>query len=102
MTGILINFIAIFILQTITPFWWWVVIVPFVYGLFKTRSAWHSFYCGLAGAGLLWLIGSGYYLLTASDIIAARAVTMFQLGHAGYLVLSAVFIAGLCGGSAGL
>jgi hypothetical protein len=101
MTAILICLLAILALQVLTPFWWWIMIVPFAYGAAAARSGGKAFLTGLAAAGILWLGASLYLFLTGSGLIAARMAAMFKLGDSRLLVLATGLVAALAAGLAG-
>ena len=68
----IISIILMLILHLTTPFWWWIMVVPFLYGLIRSRSALHAFSTGLGSAGLLWLGASIYLYNTGSALIAEK------------------------------
>lgn len=88
-------------LQLLTPFWWWIMMVPFLYGIVKARSGWKGFGVGMASAGLLWLFGSLYYWLTGGGTIAQRVAIMMKLGSPLLLIAAITLVAVLAGGFAG-
>jgi len=55
MKGTLLCLGALLILQILTPFWWWILLVPFVYGGAFAETGWNGFRTGMLSAGLLWL-----------------------------------------------
>jgi len=101
MTAILLLLLAMLGLQLLTPFWWWVMIVPFAYGAAAARSGGKALRAGLIAAGLLWL-GTGLFLhLTGSALIASRMARMFGLGNSWLMVLVSALIAAVAAGVSG-
>jgi len=102
MTAILVCLAVILVLQLLTPFWWWVMIVPFVYGAAAARSGWTAFQTGFIAAGLLWGAGSAYYYLFGSRIIAGQVAAMFGLERAGLMIAATALVAAGAAGAAAL
>ncbi len=102
MIAFLICIITIFILQMLTPFWWWIMVVPFGYFLLKGESAKLSFLKGMLSAGCVWIFSSLYFYTSGSQIIASRMAVMMQLPHAYLVILITTLIAAIAGGVAGL
>jgi hypothetical protein len=102
MIGIIGCLVVLLVLHLITPLWWWVMAVPFLYGLVFGRSAWRSFRTGAFSAGLLWLGAAIYFHVTGSALIARRVAVMMKLGSSWLMVAAAVTIAALAAGVAGL
>jgi NADH:ubiquinone oxidoreductase subunit 2 (subunit N) len=102
MTGIIGCLVVLSVLHLITPFWWWVMAVPFLYGLVFGRSARRSFRTGALSAGLLWLGAAIYFHFTGSALIARRVAMMMKLGSSWLMVAVAGLLAGLAAGFAGL
>ncbi len=101
MIGVLICFFGILILQLATPFWWWIMAVPFVFAIFKARSGWDGFRTGMLSAGALWLLASLYYWLTGSGIIVSRVADMMGVGSPVVVLLATTLIAILAAGFSG-
>lgn len=101
MIGILICLIVMAALQLTLPFWWWIMVVPFLYAALMARSTWQGFQAGFISAGVLWLMAGLYYLLTSADLIAGRVATMMQMGSPWTLLVVASLLAALAGGFAG-
>jgi len=101
MTAILVCLPAMLALQLLTPFWWWIMIVPFTYGAAAARSGGKALWTGFIAAGLLWLGTSLYLYLTGSGIIAARIAGMFGLGSSWLMVLATALIATVAAGVSG-
>ena len=102
MMGIVICIVAILVFEILTPFWWWIMVVPFVYSLLRARSGWGGFRVGMFSAGLLWLAGSVYMYFTGGRIIAGRVAQMFNLGISWLMILLTTVIAAVAAGFAGL
>ncbi|MCJ7485039.1 MAG: hypothetical protein MUQ25_02585 [Candidatus Aminicenantes bacterium] len=101
MTAILVLLLAMLGLQLLTPYWWWVMIVPFAYGAAAARSGGKAFRNGLFAAGLLWLGTSLYLYLTGSGPIASRMASMFGLGISWLMVPVTTIIAAIAAGVSG-
>lgn len=101
MTAVLICLLAMLGLQLLTPYWWWVMIVPFAYGAAAARSGWKAFRTGFFAAGLLWLGTSLYLYLTGSGLIATRMARMFGLGKSWLMVLVTTLVAAVAAGISG-
>jgi hypothetical protein len=101
MTAILVLLLAMLGLQLLTPYWWWVMIVPFAYGAAAARTGGKAFRNGLFAAGLLWLGTSLYLYLTGSGLIASRMASMFGLGKSWLMVPVTTLIAAIAAGISG-
>lgn len=103
MKGIGICFATMLILQLATPFWWWIMLVPFLFGLLGAHSAWHGARTGMLSAGLLWLLAGLFYWLTASQIITARVAKMlgerFEIESVILIFVLTAMVAALAGGA---
>lgn len=101
MIAILVLLLAMLGLQLLTPFWWWVMIVPFAYGAAAARSGGKALWTGFSAAGLLWLGTSLYLFLTGSGLIASRMARMFGLRKSWLMIvataLAGAFAAGISG-----
>jgi len=95
MIAVIICLLIMLALQVLTPFWWWVMIVPFAYGAAAARSGAKAFWTGFISAGLLWLGASLYLFLTGSRIIAERMARMVGLGPSWLMVLATTLVAAL-------
>jgi hypothetical protein len=101
MIGIGLCLIAMFVLQLITPYWWWIMVVPLLYALFAGKSGWQGFRTGMMSAGLLWLAAGLFYLMISGDLVAGRIADMFRLGSPWLVLLVTALLAALAGGFAG-
>jgi hypothetical protein len=97
----LICLVSMLILQLMTPYWWWVMIVPFAYGAAAARSGWRAFRTGLLSAGLLWLGASVYLYVSGSDLIATRMAAMFGLGRSWLMIVLTAVIAAVAAALSG-
>jgi hypothetical protein len=93
MIAVVVCLIGMLVLQVVTPYWWWVMLVPFAYGVAGAGSPRKALGTGFASAGLLWLGGSVYYFLTGSRTIAQRTANMIGLGNPWLLILATGLIA---------
>jgi hypothetical protein len=101
MTAVLICLLAMLGLQLLTLFWWWVMIVPFVYGAAAAKSGGKAFRTGFFAAGLLWLGSSLFLYLTGSGLIATRMALMFGLGASWLMVPVTTLVAAVAAGVSG-
>lgn len=101
MTAVLICLLTMLGLQLLTPYWWWVMIVPFAYGAAAAKSGGKAFRTGFFAAGLLWLGTSLFLHLTGSGLIATRMARMFGLGKSWLMVFVTAFIAAIAAGVSG-
>lgn len=101
MIPILTVLAAMLLLELLTPFWWWIMAVPFAYGAAAAPKGGKAFLAGFISAGLLWLGGALYFYLTGSGLIAARIAAMFKVGDAWFVLLATGLVAALAAGLAG-
>jgi hypothetical protein len=101
MTAVFICLAVMLVLQLLTPFWWWVMIVPFAFGAAAARSGGRAFRTGFASAGMLWLGAGLYFYLTGSERIAVRMTRMIGLGKPWLLIAAGAVLAGLAGALSG-
>jgi len=101
MTAVLICLLVMLALQLLTPYWWWVMIVPFAYGAAAAKSGWKAFRTGFFAAGLLWLGTSLFLYLTGSGLIATRMARMFGLGRSWLMVFVTALVAAVAAGASG-
>ncbi len=101
MTAVLICLLAMLALQLLTPYWWWVMIVPFAFGAAAAQSGWKAFRTGFCAAGLLWLGTSLFLYLTGSGLIASRMARMFGLGRSWLMIPVTALIAAAAAGVSG-
>lgn len=96
--GLLFCFIAMIVAQLITPYWWWIMIVPFFYGLVMERNGWRAFAVGMISAGSLWLVASLYFWVFGGGIIAEKITKMAGLSTPWLLVAASTVIGLVVGG----
>jgi hypothetical protein len=101
MTAVLMCLLAMLALQLLTPYWWWVMIVPFAFCAAAARSGGKAFRTGFFAAGLLWLGISLFLYLTGSGLIATRMARMFGLGKSWLMVFVTALIAAVAAGVSG-
>jgi len=101
MIEMLVCLLTMLALQIVTPYWWWVMIVPFVFGAAAAKSGWGAIRTGLFSAGLLWLGAGTYFYLTGSQLIATRMARMFGLGQTWPMIAATALVAALAAGLAG-
>lgn len=93
-------FLAIIFCSWLLPFWWWVIVIPFLYSFWCYTQADRAFLYGALGAGLAWG-GSAYYLQqTAAKQVVARMDLLFNTPHPLILVGISALIAMVAGGFA--
>lgn len=98
MIAVTICFVLMLTLQLLTPFWWWIMAVPLVYGLWKGRSAGESARTGMISAGALWLVMSLYQYATGAQQIAARVGGMLGMPHGAMMIALATALAVIAAG----
>ena len=101
MIAVVVCLLAMLVLQVLTPYWWWVMIVPFAYGAAAARSGGKAFRTGFLSAGLLWLGGSVFFFLTGGRLIAERMARMFGLGRSWLMILLAALVAAVAAAFSG-
>ena len=101
MIGILICFVVTLVLQLVTPYWWWIIVVPLVYCRLHGRSTWGSILVGLVSAGLLWLLAGTYAWRTGSEIILSRIAVTMMVGSPLVVLLMTTILAAVAGAFAG-
>jgi len=101
MIAIIICFVLMLVLHIATPYWFWIMVIPFMYEFFLGRSGWHGFIIGAASSGLLWLITSLFYFFTSADLIVPRIASMMAVNMSWLIVGIATLIAIVAGGAAG-
>jgi hypothetical protein len=99
--GALICLPVILLLQWATSFWWWILVVPAVYGVVAALSGWDAFRSGMLGAGGLWLIAAGWQIATASRLVTERIAEMLGVGSPWTVLAATVLLAMIAGGLAG-
>lgn len=97
----IISFLLMFILHILTPFWWWIMVIPFLYSLAFSRSGFRAFMSGMLSAGFLWLLASLHLYLTNSQVIVARISEMFGIHTPLLLLIITTGIGMACGGFSG-
>jgi hypothetical protein len=102
MTAAAACFVVLAVLHVFTPLWWWVMAVPFLFGLAYGRSAWRSAGTGALAAGSLWLAAAAYSHLAGGALIAGRMSSMMGLGSSWLMVAAAGLVAALAAGVSGL
>ena len=97
----LIAIALMIVLQIFTPFWWWIMVVPFVMGLVRSHSGWEAFRMGLISGGCVWFVAGLVLLLSKSQIIATRIAQMAGLGSGWAVLAATATVAILSAGIAG-
>jgi len=101
MIAVIVGLLIMLGLQVLTPFWWWIMIVPFAYGAAAARSGARALSVGFISAGLLWLGSSLYFYFTGSRIIAGRISRMIGLGDPVLVILTTALAAALAAAISG-
>ncbi|MGD1009618.1 MAG: hypothetical protein ABR951_05635 [Candidatus Aminicenantales bacterium] len=101
MIAVLVCLLAMLVFQLLTPFWWWIMIVPFAYGVAAAHTGGGAFFNGFLSAGLLWLGSSLCFFLTGSGIITARVVKMFGLGGSWLMIPATALVAAIAAAVSG-
>ena len=92
--------IVLLIFNLLTPLWYWIIIVPFVFSFIRLKSGWAAFVAGAVSAGLVWLVGSLYYWISASEFVAVRVAAMLKFNSPWMLIGITFSIAIVSGGMA--
>ena len=101
MMGFIFCFVAIGLLQWLTPYWWWIMVVPFIWTLMQGKSFRGSFLVGALSAGLLWLIAASWQWSRSAHIVADRVADMLTVGSSMTLIFLTFVFAFLAAGFAG-
>lgn len=96
----LICIVLILGANLVTPIWWWIMLVPFLFGLIVTNRVGRAFWVGSISAGLAWFGASVFFWKSGGEIITGRVAQIFQLGVPELLILATGLIAFLAGGFA--
>ena len=88
-------------LQILTGDWWWVMAVPFLYGLTFGPSGWRAIRDGFLSAGMFWLGSALFFYIAGSALIAKRMAGMFGLGLGWLMIIVTALVAGLAAAFAG-
>lgn len=88
-------------LHLITPFWWWVMIIPLLFGVIRARSCREGFITGSASAGIIWLCGCLAAYKLGGGIVAGRVADLLMVGEPWILLAATSFAAALLGGIGG-
>ncbi len=101
MMGFLFVLVFLALCQFLTPFWGWVLVVPFIWSLMQSRSFRSAFWTGFAGAGILWLGMSLFLWAGSARLIADRVAVLLSINSAVLLVLITALFAAVTAGFAG-
>jgi hypothetical protein len=94
--------IALFIAFFIQPFWWWILVLPFFYGLLSNKTPFRAMSVGMISCGIVWGSMALYHYLTDAKIVVSRIAAMMGIDNSVVLLLYTILIALLCGGIAAL
>ena len=97
---ILIAIILTLILQIVTPFWWWVMLVPFITGFARSLSGWGAFRMGVATGGSVWFFAGLVLLMSKSQVIAWRIAQTAGVRNGWIVLMVTTLIAMLAAGIA--
>lgn len=101
MIDLVVVLLVLLGLEVLTPYWWWVMIVPFAYGAALATSGWRAIRTGALATGLLWLGAGTYFYSTGGRLIATRMARMFGLGRPWPMIAATALVAALAAGSSG-
>ena len=101
MIAVIISCVLMLGLQILTGAWWWVMAVPFLYGLTFAGSGWRAMRDGFLSAGLLWFGSAIFFYVTGSALIAKRMAGMFGLGLGWLMIIVTALAAGVAAAFAG-
>lgn len=80
-----------------TPFWWWILPLPFIYGALKPSGGFKAFAAGGFSSSLVWLAAAFYYAQEAS-ILMPRIDTLVGAQATGLQFIAVGLLALVCGG----
>jgi hypothetical protein len=95
---VLICMLILLAVQLVSPYWWWVMVVPFLYALIKGQSASRVFLVGMVSSGLIWLTAGLYYWQTGGELIVERMTALLALPASWMLLAGTAAIAVVVGG----
>ena len=101
MIAVIISLVLMLALQILTGAWWWVMAVPFLYGLTFASSGWRAIRDGFLAAGLLWLGSALFFYVAGSALLARRMAGMFGLGLGWLMIIVTALVAGMAAAFAG-
>jgi len=84
--GITACALVMLTLHLTTPFWWWVIAVPLLFGVIRARSGWEGFMTGAISAGVVWLCGCLAAYQLGGEIVAGRVAKLLMVGEPWILV----------------
>ena len=84
----------------LSPFWGWIMIVPFLFGLIVTSRVAKAFFVGAIAAGIAWFGSSIYFWKSGGEIVASRVAEILQLNVPELLILAIGLIGFIAGGFA--
>lgn len=97
---ILLAIILTLILQIVTPFWWWVMLVPFLIGFARSSTGWGAFRMGITTGGTVWFLAGLVLLMSKSQMIAWRISQMAGVRNGWIVLMVTTLIAMLAAGVA--
>lgn len=100
MRPLLLNILLILGLQWLVPQWWWILLVPFAFGLIIRGGVGRAFVIGLSSAGLAWFGFGLLRWLQGGGLVAARIAGLLSLGSPVLVLALTVVFAMLAGGTA--
>jgi hypothetical protein len=100
MIGALVSLVLIATLQLLTSAWWWILIVPFVYGFFSKGFVWRTVLLEGAVVALGWMSVALWQWLTVGERIVARIADLMGVPGGWVLVVLTAVVAFLVAGLA--
>jgi len=100
MIALLIGIICIALLQGLVGGWWWIIVIPFVFGVLQREFAWRWILAKGAAVALLWLVVILFQYLTSAERIVDRVGTLMGLSSPWLLIPLASLLAFLVSGLA--
>jgi hypothetical protein len=91
---------VLLVLQIGTPFWWWVVAVPFVYGLVFVKKNGRAFGGGMLIGAIVWGGAGLYFYIASGRLIAGRMAGMFRIGPGWLMIFATALLGALVAGLA--
>jgi hypothetical protein len=87
-------------LHILAPFWWWIAVVPFVYGFLFGKKDKNTFWEGFLAGALVWGGAAAFFFFSSGRLIAGRVAMMFRLGKGGIILVLTAVLGGLVAGLA--
>lgn len=97
---ILVAMVVLALLSWFLPVWWWIVVVPLAYGLWRSRSGPRAFLAGFLTAGVVWGGAAVWLFANGAARVTERVAVLLQVPEAWMLLAILTVVAGVVGGFA--